>query len=77
MTFYKRTKRDNLLKFDRLSNELWISKDHELNKEKLRSIIETAELLLRLEDMQIACENGDLEGTLKYHFSELLKEDLA
>lgn len=73
MTSYKRTKRDELLKIDKLSDELWISKDHELNKERLRTIISIANSLLVAEDLAASCEKSDvsMKKALKAYFEQM------
>lgn len=65
MLTYKETKDKGLTLIGKAITGVGRSDDHETNKTLLYAILESTQELLRLEDLMIATENGDLDGQKK------------
>lgn len=65
MYTYKGTKTEAAVTISKALLTLTSSNDHKVNKELIKSIKDAADLMLWLEDLQIAFENNDLGGMHK------------
>lgn len=59
---YKETKMKAVETLTHGAMALALTNDHETNRKLAKSIMEAARLVIYLEDLQEACEKGDLEG---------------